>query len=80
MSPTRHTLDRVDLPLPGGRLLRLELHHDADGEPETLTLATGWCDPARPDPEQALTIPAETLPDLRAALAALDTPNTETEP
>lgn len=103
MTPERRTFDRVDVPIPVGRLLRLELHHDADGEPEALTtlgadlrqasdappakkkrapraaakaaklLATGWGDPALPDPEKTLILPAETLPDLRAALTALDT-------
>lgn len=79
MTPERRQLERVDVPIPGGRLMRLELHHDADGEPEALTLATGWGDPALPDPEKTLSIPAETLPDLRAALVALDTLNEETE-
>jgi hypothetical protein len=76
LTPERCTLDRVDVQLPGGRVLRCELHREADGEPTALTLAIGWQDPLRLDPG-TLILPSEVLPDLSAALGALDNLNME---
>jgi len=43
MSPTRSTLDMLDIPLPGGRMLRLALHRRPDGDAELL-IAAGYPD------------------------------------
>jgi hypothetical protein len=77
MTPERRTLDCMDVPLPGGRALRLALERDGSGEPEALHLAMGWGTGRewREDRThcrgEALTLPAEVLPDLAAALDAL---------
>jgi hypothetical protein len=77
VTPERRSFDRVDVAIAGGRVLRCELHREADGEPTVLTMAVGWRDPLLLD-AGTLLLPAESLPDLRAALAAL-TLNTETD-
>jgi len=43
MTPTRSTLDMLDIPLPGGRTLRLALHRGPDGDAELL-IAAGYPD------------------------------------
>jgi hypothetical protein len=75
VTPARHTLDVVEVPLPGGRLLRLGIYRTPDGEPHTLHLAVAWPDasPWRPGtPGECLILPATILPALRTALAELD--------
>lgn len=75
MTPERHTLDVVEIPLPGGCTLRAGLYHTPDGAPHTLHLAIGWPNrsPWRPGtPGECLILSADVLPQLRAALAALE--------
>lgn len=76
MTASTQTVRTVDLPLGNGRgTLRIALTRAADGDPEQLTLVAGfgegtgfnrpgWC-------SSPLCLPAEVLPDLRAALADL---------
>jgi|GEM_PF-2319672 len=72
MTPTRSTLDTLDIPLPGGRTLRLAVHRRPDGEAELLIAAgypdrVGW-------PRlmaEGVNLPASALPELVAALEAL---------
>ena len=72
MTPTRSTLDMLDIPLPGGRTLRLALHRGPDGDAELLIAAgypdrIGW-------PRlmaEGVNLPASALPGLVSALEAL---------
>lgn len=76
-APIRTILDTLDMPLPGGRILRLALHHGEDGEAELLIAAgfperTGW-------PRlmaEAVNLPGEALPELMKALEALGSART----
>jgi hypothetical protein len=76
-TPTRRTLHALDVPLAGGRTLRVVLELDEDGTPDALHLAVGWPDAARWPAAGArargegLSIPGEHIGALRAALAAL---------
>ncbi len=72
MTPVASTLRTLDVPLAGGRVLRLALHVAEDGASELL-ICCGW-------PEQrewsrimadGTCIPGDALPALRDALAAL---------
>ncbi len=73
MKLERRTLDTLDVPLPGGRVLRLALYLTSAGEPETLVLTLGWGEGRvwRECIGDGLTLPADVLPALRAALDAL---------
>jgi hypothetical protein len=73
MNPTRRILDAVDVPLPGNRTLRVALYRTPEGEPEALVLAAGWGEGRewREDRTEGLTLPAEVLPAITAALNAL---------
>lgn len=71
--PTRSTLDTLDVPLGGGRVLRLALHREPDGRADLLIAAgfpdrTGW-------PRimaEGVNVPADALPELREALESLE--------
>lgn len=72
MTPTRSTLDMLDIPLPGGRMLRLALHRGPDGDAELLIAAgfpdrVGW----NRIMAEGVNLPGEALPDLVRALEAL---------
>lgn len=69
--PTQRALTSVDLSLPGNRALRVSLFRDAAGEPESLAFVTGWVSPFRRD-RGAIELPGHLLPELRAALDALE--------
>lgn len=71
--PTRITLDTLDVPLPGGRTLRLALHREADGSADLLICAgfpdrDGW---ARLMAE-GINLPGAALPELVKALETLE--------
>jgi hypothetical protein len=67
------TLHRMDVPLPGGRILRLALTLDADGTPEDVVIAAGFPDGAAlRDLAGGVALPASALPALRDALHDLD--------
>lgn len=70
--PTRITLDTLDVPLPGGRTLRLALHREADGSSELLIAAgfperSGWAQLMA----EGINLPGAALPELAKALEAL---------
>jgi len=72
MTPTRSTLDTLDVSLPGGRVLRLALYRDAAGNAELLIAAgfpdrVGW----NRIMAEGVNLPGEALPDLVRALEAL---------
>lgn len=71
IAPARYTVDTADVQLPGNRALRVTLSRDPAGEPDTLTLATGWAGPWREDGHR-LSLPGYLLPEIRDALAALE--------
>ena len=81
MTPTRSTLDTLDVPLPGGRVLRLALHREEDGTAELL-IAAGFPDrtPWRRIMAEGVNLPGEALPELVGALEALHNPNPRKEP
>jgi hypothetical protein len=68
---THSTMTSMDVSLPCGRALRVSLIRDQDGEPEMLSLVEGWSGPWRPDERRRLSLPGHLLPELAAALAAL---------
>jgi hypothetical protein len=76
-TPTRRTLHALDVPRAGGRTLRVVLELDDDGTPAALHLAVGWREgarwPAAPAwaRREGLSIPAEAIEPLRAALDTL---------
>lgn len=72
MTPTRSTLDTLDLPLPGGRVLRLALHREEDGTAELL-IAAGFPGrtPWRRIMAEGVNLPGEALPELVGALEAI---------
>lgn len=72
IAPAKRTMETVDLDLPGARALRLSLYRDAAGEPESLTIAAGWSGPFRADDRGRVEIPAHLIPELKAALNALE--------
>ena len=72
MTPTRSTLDTLDVSLPGGRVLRLALYRDAAGNAELLIAAgfpdrVGW----NRIMAEGVNLPGEALPELVRALEAL---------
>jgi hypothetical protein len=80
-APTERRLRTVDVDLGAGRqTLRCTLALDGEGKPETLVLASGFMAETVDGPsflrpswhDAPLTLPASILPDLRAALEALD--------
>lgn len=73
MTPRRSTLDTLDLPLPGGRVLRLALHHEDDGTTELL-IAAGYPDRHswRRLMAEGVNLPAEALPELVRALGTIE--------
>lgn len=70
--PTRSTLDTLDVPLPGGRVLRLALHRVPDGDAELL-IAAGFPErtPWHRLMAEGVNLPGEALPELMKALEAL---------
>lgn len=72
MTPKTSTLRTLDVPLNGGRVLRLALHVADDGASELL-VACGW--PEQRDWHRIMAdgvcVPGDALPALRDALAAL---------
>lgn len=66
------TLRTLDLPLPGNRLLRLALTHDANGRAQELVIGAAFEGrPLLDTLSEGLNVPASALPALRDALAEL---------
>ncbi len=77
MNRATRTLHSVDVPLPGGRVLRVGMLNTPEEQPETLVLALGWGE-GRSWREwtewnrgEGLALPADALPALREALDRL---------
>lgn len=74
MNLTDQTLRTMRIDLPGNRVLRLALSLDGDGAPTDLTIASGFeSDPPLRVLGSGVCVPASALPELRDALAGLET-------
>ena len=79
MTVSRRSFDAVDIDLQTGRLLRVGVTRNGDGTPDRLILVPVWKDGGGADHRHRVDVAAEVLPQLREALAELESLDEEEE-
>lgn len=72
MEVTSRKVETVDVQLGAGRVLRLALLRDGEGQPEELRISEGWVDGGGDPLRRVGPIPGRALGELRKALQALE--------
>ena len=78
MTVSRRTFDCVDIDLKTGRIFRTGITRHPDGSPDRLILVPVWKDGGA-DHRHRIDLPASVLPQLREALAELESLDEEEE-